>query len=822
MMGHLLSPPNVMRCEKCRFATTDIADFKRHMAREHIEYYCFYCNSVSLSEAELQAHLKIHTATSPFKCPHCGQVYMRRMCLIKHIERFHNKHVPLESLKIDSSKTSHREISVSQSASQSLSSTVDSLPQRPAVRVTVPTPTATGVRLDSNFQRLKSRNSHLTNVSHSDAVPLNGHVQRNRALTVPLPEEVSIPAGCMVEVAEVKTVDGTKELRLRFVAHQEKESVIKNGRTTVPETSKLLGSHVKYQNTPSESERLTVTKNNETKQINKEPHIRIPVNVSKSLPNPSMKDQCRTTKRQSPPEVINLDAHVPRKLVRNFIPITDSKVATNIDPINHHNVTPSAMSSLFTSRIVAGSVQPENPCARICPRGVEERRGILERPSISTSIMANSAQKLSCIIPTNQAPVALNANDCILLQKNKQESTKPQQPSLKPQLHPMISSLLTSPQIRVSNECKDNFAPKTFFPQQDSSQKMSTEPIPAKKPSKTSNALLKVSVLPQEVKVEKTAIEGVQVEREGFPVISSVYSLSRQPEDPRESSQPIVMAEWTNSAGRDGLNIKSIRSEQLKITSELQPQIISKDGSLSQKMLPNKITCESVKVEQDQCVKLDTESVKVEQGQCVKVQTPETPGSINVKNDKSTSPKEKKKCKNGNKKQSPLKEPAQHSPLTEPAQPSPVKESAHTSTLSSTPSLESESVSSQNLEMENSSKFLTVCLKRVQVGIWEKSKKKRKTVISKRRPRVRFGGVKNCTVLQLLPLRKDQVVKCPSPNQPVVVLNHPKPSVHLKRGTLNFHSNKGTEVVPKCQILKMKLGKVTGQSYEVMGFTVQI
>lgn len=784
-LGHLLSTPNVMRCEKCRFATTDIAEFKKHMAREHIEYYCFYCNSVSLSEAELQAHLKIHTATSPFKCPHCGQVYMRRMCLIKHIERFHSKIVSQGSPKIDSTSTTTPHISVS-SASQSVSCAADSSSQRPAVRVTVPTPNATGFRLDPNFQRLKSLNSYLSNVSHGDTVPLNGHVQRNRALTVSLPEEVSIPAGCMVEVAEVKTVDGTKELRLRFVAHQEKESVTKNGRTAVPETSKVLSSPTKFHNTASESEMRTVNnKNHETKTLSKEHPTLLPGNISKSLQNSSVKEQCRKTKRP-PPEVINLDVpDVPSKISRTFIPVGESKIATHVEPINH-TVTPVAISSVFGSRLIAGSVQPENLSPRICPRGVEERRGFQERTSSTASIMTNNVQSTPHVISTNRGPVTVKASEGTLLPKNKREPTKPQQQSSKTQFLPSIPSVVAAPQIRVSNECKDNFAPKTFFPQQDSSQKTSIEPALSKNPTKTSNIHVKLSALPQEVKVENIATPGVRGEREGFPVISSVYSLSRQPDDPPESSQPIVMAEWTNSAGRDGLKFKSIRSEQSKITSGHQVQTDSKDGNLSQNILPKKITCESVKVERDQCIQL---------------RVPETPNSVHVKNEKSTSAKEKK-CKNSKTCSS-------------------LKKHVHTAPLIPESSLVSEKFLIQKPETESSSKVLTVSLKRVQVGIWKKSKKKRKAVVSKSRSPNLCGDLRDCTILQLMPLREDQAVKQPSPNQPVVVLNYLQPNVHQKRTTTNSRTNKGASVAPKCQILKIKLSKVSGQSYEVMGCTVQ-
>lgn len=50
--------------------------------------------------------------------------------------------------------------------------------------------------------------------------PLNQPIQHNRPLTVSCPEEITIPAGCLVELVEVKNVNGTRELELRLVPQQ--------------------------------------------------------------------------------------------------------------------------------------------------------------------------------------------------------------------------------------------------------------------------------------------------------------------------------------------------------------------------------------------------------------------------------------------------------------------------------------------------------------------------------------------------------------------------------------------------------------------------
>ncbi|KAK7921917.1 hypothetical protein WMY93_008819 [Mugilogobius chulae] len=416
-LGHLLSTPNLIRCDKCRFTTTDILAFKKHVAQEHTEYYCFYCNRVSLSEAELQAHLQIHTGTSPFKCPHCGQVYMRRMCLIKHIDRLHSKTLPQEPPKI----VPH--VSVS-SASQSLSSAPSVSTQRPVVRVNVPPPSTTGVTLDTNLQRLKSLGSNIANPSHGDGVPSNGLIQRNRALTVSLPEEVSIPAGCMVQVAEVKTVDGTKELRLRFVA-QENESVTKNGRTTIPETSKVLMSQMECPNASTQSGMRLINKNH----VNKDRPTLVSVNSSKNFSNHKLTEQRSTAKRSS--EVINLDAPVPNKISRNFASVREAKIAMQKES-NHVN-TSATVSSLLANRLTAGSLQPESQLTGISLNGAEQRISCAPGPPSSLeSLMMSYAQIMPRIVPNRGSAALLDrSRECaalLLMPLRKDQAVK--RPSL--------------------------------------------------------------------------------------------------------------------------------------------------------------------------------------------------------------------------------------------------------------------------------------------------------------------------------------------------------------------------------------------------------
>ncbi|XP_062405143.1 uncharacterized protein LOC134095550 [Sardina pilchardus] len=50
--------------------------------------------------------------------------------------------------------------------------------------------------------------------------PLNQPIHHDRTLTVSYPEEISIPPGSLVELVEVKTVNGTQELQFRIVPQQ--------------------------------------------------------------------------------------------------------------------------------------------------------------------------------------------------------------------------------------------------------------------------------------------------------------------------------------------------------------------------------------------------------------------------------------------------------------------------------------------------------------------------------------------------------------------------------------------------------------------------
>ncbi|KAE8285663.1 Zinc finger protein 518B [Larimichthys crocea] len=803
-LDHMLSASNLMYCEKCGFASPDAAVFKKHMI-EHMgtRFYCFYCNNVSFSEAsELNAHLKQHTARHPFKCPHCGQGYMRRLCLVKHIERLHNKNINCGPAKPGTTKFPHVPVS---SALPSVP-TADSSPLPPVVRVTVPTPSAPSFRLGKDDQRGKTLDTNISNASNGNAErlsPLNGLIQHNRALTVSLPEEVTIPAGCLVELVEVKTVNGTKELKLRLVSQQENESVIKDTRTTVPQNTALgkqLSSTLNHPNTVKSTSLGMSTINRkqyETKTVNVERPAVVPVNISKNVPSQISKD--KSGLKRTSPEIINLECHtlIPNKLPKSILnPVREGNSGiklTQREPVNHNAARPTVSPTRVVNRLTSG-LHPENMGACVSQRAMDERKSLI--PEHSKSIPPRRASDIKSIPRDVSLAVKLEPREMHLKNntssKLKKEALSMNQQRLKSTSPSLSVPLPAAAQVRppAISVCKDNVVKSSFL-----TPRTLNEPQPFKPPVLSNRTNSKITSWNHEIRSSERAGEGDLQQPEGFPVISSVFSLSQQPEDVQGPIQPLVMAlrgivmDKTNSSD-------STTQEQAKEveTSRHCGQLAMKDGSIIRNLLLKERTSEPVKIEEHH-KGIQHPSVLTQNHTHVKEENKSSTPKGNNKCDHTPDSKPSTDEKSVSKIDAPVDAPGSADPPQE------VVKSEH----------------------DISSKFLTVSLKRVQVGVWKKNKKGLKLRISKYKTQEPMGSLTNCTVIYPMPLKEDQLVKRPGPNQPVVVLNHPKPRSSIQGASADTLADTGaSEVVPKCQILKMRLSKVMGQKYEVMGCTVGV
>ncbi|XP_039510984.1 uncharacterized protein LOC120465347 [Pimephales promelas] len=79
-------------CAKCRFSTKDTDLFERHVSHhKEVTFSCALCSYVSYSKTESQKHVVSHTGSYPYRCSFCSYGAVRRDYLVKHILRIHKK-----------------------------------------------------------------------------------------------------------------------------------------------------------------------------------------------------------------------------------------------------------------------------------------------------------------------------------------------------------------------------------------------------------------------------------------------------------------------------------------------------------------------------------------------------------------------------------------------------------------------------------------------------------------------------------------------------------------------------------------------------------
>lgn len=202
-------------CDKCRFSSRDGVQFQKHVS-QHAEmtFSCSYCSHVSYTKGESQRHLVQHTGTFPFKCQFCEYGAIRNDYIVKHTERVHR--IMVEK----ASKVKRKKFTV-KNGPRVPSELHSSVTRTPGATVASVPPTGADGNSDKVItkENLDSANG-LAKVQVELLAPLNEPIQPDRPLTVTYPPELSIPPGCFLELVEVKTVNGTKELELQLVSQQ--------------------------------------------------------------------------------------------------------------------------------------------------------------------------------------------------------------------------------------------------------------------------------------------------------------------------------------------------------------------------------------------------------------------------------------------------------------------------------------------------------------------------------------------------------------------------------------------------------------------------
>ncbi|XP_054648434.1 uncharacterized protein LOC129190086 [Dunckerocampus dactyliophorus] len=753
VLVHSINSSVMARCDKCGFASSDVELFKRHVL-EHTAakpHYSF-CQKTMFSKEELDAHLQQHIKHR-FTCPHCGQSYMRNRCMLKHIERVHNKN----------SGQGHG-MTKNPQVSNTLPSAEPST--RQPVGVNVPTLNTHAVRLNKDAQITRTVNTKVIN--HPNGVS-NNVTNHNRALTVSLPDEVSIPPGCLVELVEVKTVNGSKELKLRLVSQQENESVRKDTRTAVEQNLTAGTTLAPKLNPPNATNSRNMgmcfvsKKQFETRVACPQRSAVIPVSTSKSLVS-NQAPMKRTSQ-----EVINL-ADCPNKV---------SKMLHN--PIRERMEIPNTWNRPVPNRVKPDAVIFTSQASRVARLPHLEKKGLCVSQQKPDERLPSIPERQKSIPVTKAVMTESSFRDLLTSVKVEPDVVNLRENSSKIKNTPAginvenqkstslnVSSGATvrvaPPTTKLGQKLgQDSATPQMSFPVPSTLRQMLNESSSVKASIASSRSKSSCPTWPQGVRSMEKAPEP-----KSFPVISSVFSLSQQPEEGQGTMQPLVMA------------LRGIDMDKLHNTESLNPAVDIRDRLAAQ------VACGPVKVE----------------GHDKMIEHLPVPARNDIKEEDKNNAKWEKNS------------------MTQTEQDVPCLESKNKKSVCNN---ESYAVSSSAVvnPVYDISKFLTVSLMRVdECGAWMSSGNEPEPAASKCDPPTSAPSVR--TEIQLMPLKVDQLVTWPGPDQPVVILNHPKPRSPVQETVDKVTDTGSPEKPAKCQILKMRLSKVMGQKYEVMGCTVRV
>ncbi|XP_030223773.1 uncharacterized protein znf518b [Gadus morhua] len=795
-LNGLLTSPKVLYCEKCGFASTQTEDFENHMREHGTPFYCFYCNHVSYSKKELEIHLLQHKF--PFRCQFCGHGYMRRAHLLKHIQRWHSKDAGPE---LNHAQTTLPEtLSLSTAFAPGVHRT-----SVPTVKVRIPVPVARndhGIKGRQHSKRVDLNVIHAPKLSSELMSPGKNFVQHNMALTVPLPEEVSIPAGCVVELIEVKTVNGTKELKLRLVSQQENKSVLDD--TVLPHSASVnpLSSAVNHQH-------LLKLGNAEKSSVNrriytaKDVHVERPATyqtiAAQTALNTFQRGMSGTKRTLKESLIRNVD--IPYALPTKVPRITVYPTRQDVDAPITQTVTLKPRTE-YPTPVITGRVAKE-----ISSAAIPASKGTLSSCK-PTHRENNTVVECTAFPPELQVAVKEEPNDpgnkTTATPEIKQEPLKRNDQTRRSTTSPSISSsvsttALASTTTQIFSECKrENVAV-------DSTILMTMLKRPGSillDPESTKKTKMEDNLSPHKSSIWSASGPGCNRRFEAFPVISSVFSLSQQQDEVQSSIRPLVkeLRGIVMRKESPSVQVSADRTEIRGAITEPKEEVEStihcvpkdkKDNAGTGKGLLTEGSCDVTSPPSKHCSQQTQTQAKT---YYVKEETSSTKGKDGNQNNQIPT--------------------TQREPLTAQQQ----------ACINNTPNISPVAGDSQGhlpqsafRREDSSSKFLTVSLERMQMDFWTKKIPK----LSKTRIPSPVRGLCHKAFLYPAPLRLGQPVIRPGPNQPVVVLNHPKPIVP-KRTEVDHLSEPlvSTEVLPKCQILKMRLSKVMGEKYEVIGCTV--
>ncbi|XP_077103098.1 uncharacterized protein znf518b [Siphateles boraxobius] len=848
-------------CAKCRFSTKDTDLFERHVSHhKEVTFSCALCSYVSYSKTESQKHVVSHTGSYPYRCSFCSYGAVRRDYMVKHILRIHKRHaeegfitdftlstpaVPetlgisdwpegndqcaIPNSQVEHPSGSQPRVNKSSTIGRAVSQTSSS---RPSVTFSLPTPSVTNTIPVSKTPFTSAIPSCTSTASHSlgnaPQVVLRSREENNNLSNSLLNVDVQS------KVVDKRTTSEKPIPKVTFSRVQVSSTVPLRQSPRVPEKAVL------------------------SKTI---PRIRIPPPFEMNTPLRTLLNM-PLSKRNVPN--VQMDQRASQSTTG--INVTTLKTSTNPSgPIRSppHSTVEKSNQSKTNSRILVGSsaetssplssvqvellaplnqpIQHNKPLTVSCPEEINIPAGCLVELVEVKNVNGTRELELR-LIPPNGVPqdqktedrpspvttggklsfkcqVAATAKGCpvSLSTSSTSHKVKEQEPSASTGVKSItrIVNSVHKPQCSSETPARTKLNLKTKDPR-----------------SKRSPAVAR----------DVVTLEGPELSSEGLPVISSVFSLCPTPtstqsretkDDVGSAKQSLVCSflikkeEELEEKHKDAsLCVKETKTEvensEGSTISKNRGRVKTPAGSTLKtshlKQAPNLTVAQPLVMPNQSIVPLDKDNISHQDKgnfEC------ESGRNLDCQQQRRMYPKVALVRIPSSVLEAPKKLP--EAPIQEESVTArPVLCCMLSENVSGGPSVAIKLILKRDFRESQ---------EKNQDSPPRKKHKKEKRKAKKRRSSssVEMGlppfPIKGQTELRLTPLKADQLVKIPGPDQPVVVLNHPNPLVKtLNVGvqTLkNFkwvHStdHEREQPVQKQPSLKMKLKKVHGENYQVV------
>ncbi|XP_071600049.1 zinc finger protein 518B [Heliangelus exortis] len=231
--------PGKYYCDKCRFSTKDPLQYKKHVGQhEEIKFICSHCSYISYTKGEFQRHLVKHTGTFPYQCEYCEYGAVRHDYIVKHTRRVHetptkrlsNAIINHKQKKLGQSTLSEKQksgkILFQNELLSSPSNMVCEIPGKATKRVCSSPDVECSINTAAVQDKTVLEPSEISECENQSVEvevysPKMEPLQPGMPLTVIAPSELVVPSNCLAQIVEIKIVNGAQQLVLKLIPMKE-------------------------------------------------------------------------------------------------------------------------------------------------------------------------------------------------------------------------------------------------------------------------------------------------------------------------------------------------------------------------------------------------------------------------------------------------------------------------------------------------------------------------------------------------------------------------------------------------------------------------